>query len=61
MYQRKRILAELKKEGQIICNEGYTYKLQIKKKSFETLMIRRNFFTKLGEPEIIELAEEENG
>lgn len=56
LYQRKRILAELKKEGQIICTEGYTYKLQIKNKRFETLMIRREFFTKTGEIDIIDLA-----
>lgn len=52
---RKKILIRLKELGVLITDSGQTRKLMIAKSRFETVQLKRNFFTRSGELELVEL------
>ncbi len=56
--QRKRLLFTLKSEGILYADEGYTHRTQIQFNTLETIMLKRDFFTKTGEVEVISLGRE---
>lgn len=58
LASRKKILYELKEKGAIVADCGLTKRIQIAKKRFESVQFRRDFFTKTGEVEIINLGME---
>lgn len=56
--QKKRLLFCLKSEGVLNADVGYTHRTQIQHKTFEMIMLKRDFFTKTGEVEVISLGRE---
>lgn len=57
---RKKLLVKLRERKVLVTDVGFTRKLMVANQRFETLQIKRGFFTKIGEADIVELGKEYN-
>ena len=57
---RKKLLVKLQERKVLVTDVGFTRKLMVANQRFETLQIKRGFFTKIGEADIVELGKEYN-
>lgn len=55
---RKKLLVKLRERKVLVTDVGFTRKLMVANQRFETLQIKRGFFTKIGEADIVELGKE---
>lgn len=55
---RKKLLTKLRERKVLVTDVGFTKKLMVANQRFETLQIKREFFTRIGEADIVELGKE---
>lgn len=55
---RKKLLTKLRERKVLATDVGFTKKLMVANQRFETLQIKREFFTRIGEADIVELGKE---
>lgn len=55
---RKKLLTKLREHKVLITDVGFTKKLMVSNQRFEAIQIQREFFTRIGEAEIIDLGKE---
>lgn len=55
---RKKLLTKLRERKVLITDVGFTKKLMVANQRFETLQIKREFFTRIGEADIVDLGRE---
>lgn len=55
---RKKLLTKLRERKVLVTDVGFTKKLMVANQRFETVQIRREFFTRIGEVDIVNLGRE---